>query len=117
MLCFLPLLGTACKHPEVEAVAVKPPLDKMACEAAGARPAVPMEYAIDWSKVEVPGNSRATLLNAQGEVVKLVASIRSREGIVTGYILRIEGSLFVCSNNAAWLRNFFAQLPDPPAPK
>ena len=86
----------------------------MICEAAGGRPAVAAEYVIDWTKVEVRGNSSATLLNAHTEVAKLIASIRSREGIVTGYILRIEGQLFACSNNAAWLREFFGKLPDPP---
>lgn len=82
--------------------------------AAGARPTVPAEYVIDWSKVEVPGDSRATLLRAQAETGKLIASIRSREGVLVGYILRIEGQLFTCSTNAGWLRDFYAGLPDAP---
>lgn len=110
-LCSL-LLATACKTTEHIAVPITPPAERLACEAAGPRPAVPAEYVIDWSAVEVPGDSRATLLRAQGEVVKMIASIRSREGVVIGHIVRIEGKLFVCSNNAAWLRDFYAGLTD-----
>lgn len=110
MLCSL--LTTACgKEPEKIAVGITPPAERLICEAAGDRPAIPAEYAIDWAKVEVPGNSRATLANARAEVTRLIASFRSREGIVIGYLLRIEGKLFVCSTNAAWLRDFFAGVP------
>jgi hypothetical protein len=105
MLCSLPL--TACDTERV-AVPIKPPPERLECLAAGERPAVPAEHVIDWSQVEVPGDSRATLDKARGEVVKLVASIRSREGVVAGYVVRIEGLLFACSSNAAWLRDFYA---------
>lgn len=113
MLCFLS--ATACK-PQIEyvATAIKPDPTRLLCVAAGTRPAVQAEYVIDWNKVEVPGNSGATLANAKEEVIKLVTSVRLREGVVTAYILRIEGQLFACSNNAAWLRDFFDRLPDGP---
>ncbi|MBO9624183.1 MAG: hypothetical protein J7500_15855 [Sphingomonas sp.] len=65
---------------------------------------MPKEYAIDWSKV-------TTVAQARAEHMKFVASVRSREGVVSGYILRIEGQLFACSNNAAWLRDFYGKLP------
>jgi hypothetical protein len=107
MLYSLPLAATGCKKPEAIAVAVKPPADRLQCVAAGARPAVPAEYVIDWSKV-------ATVDQARAEHLKFVASVRFREGIVTRYIVRIEGQLFACSTNADWLRDFFAKLPDAP---
>lgn len=112
MLCSLPL-GTACKQQvEYVATAIKPAPERMMCVAAGKRPSVQAEYVIDWSKVEVVGNSGATLANAKEEMIRLVTSVRLREGVVTAYILRIEGQLFACANNAAWLRDFFAGLPD-----
>jgi hypothetical protein len=47
--------------------------------------------------------------------MRYVATVRSREGAITGYIVRIEGQLFACSNNAQWLREFYAALPAAPA--
>lgn len=106
MLCS-PLLTTACDKERIVAP-IKPPAERLVCEAAGARPTVPTEYSIDWGRVEVVGDSRATLNAAKTEVAKLIASIRSREGVVVGHVMRIEGKLFLCSNNAAWLRDFYA---------
>lgn len=102
MLSFL--LLASCTKTERIAEAVKPSAERMECVAAGGRPALPAEYVIDWSKV-------ATVDQAQAEHMKFVASVRSREGVIAGYILRIEGQLFACSNNAAWLRDFFSNLP------
>lgn len=98
--CFL-LPLTACDHTIRVAVPVIPPAERLACVAAGDRPAIPAEYAIDWSAI-------TTVDQAKAEHLKYVASIRTREGVVSGYIVRIEGQLFACSNNAAWLRDFFA---------
>jgi hypothetical protein len=86
---------------------IVPPAAKMQCEAAGARPKIAPEYVIDWSKVQ-------TVAQAHAEHDAYVRSIRTREGAVAGYIVQIEGQLFVCSNNAAWLRDFFGRLPAPP---
>lgn len=96
----LPLTGCADKI----VAPVKPPPERLQCVAAGDRPAVPAEYVIDWSKV-------ATVDQARAEHMKFVASVRTREGIVTGYILRIEGKLWTCSSNAEWLRDFYGALP------
>lgn len=79
------------------------PLDRLVCEAAGARPKIPAEYVIDWSKV-------ATVDQAHAEHDKYVATIRSREGVVAGYIMSIEGKLFVCGNNMQWRRDYEAEL-------
>lgn len=65
---------------------------------------------IDWSKVLVAGDANATLVNAEREHAAYVASIRTREGAIAGYIVRIEGQLFACSNNVQWLRDFYAGL-------
>lgn len=101
------LLATACDPTQRIAVPIKPPAERLVCVAAGDRPAIPAEYAIDWSKV-------ATVDQAQAEHAKYVASVRSREGVIAGYIMRIEGQLFACSNNAAWLRDFYAAQDDAP---
>lgn len=95
--------------PKRVAEAIKPPPERLLCQAAGDRPAVPAEYVIDWSKV-------SSVAQARDEHLRFVASVRSREGVVAGYVLRIEGQLFACSNNAEWLRTFFAALPDAEQP-
>lgn len=34
------------------------------------------------------------------------------QGVVAVYVVRIEGKLFVCANNAQWQREFLGALPD-----
>jgi hypothetical protein len=76
-----------------------PPPEKLACVANRDRPTIPPEYVIDWAKVR-------TVDQAKAEHLKYVAVIRTREGAITGYILRIEDRLFNCSSNMAWLRDY-----------
>ena len=73
---------------------------------------MPAEYAVDWTAAMAAPSVPVAVDRARMEHMRFVASVRSREGVVAGYILRIEGQLFACSNNAAWLRDFFAKLPD-----
>lgn len=94
------------------AVSLRPDIehpDRFVCELAGSRPKVPPEYVIDWSKV-------TTVDQAHAEHDKFVGVLRTREGIVAGYILRVEGNLFVCSNNMQWQRDYYHGLPAPAAP-
>jgi hypothetical protein len=94
------LLGACEKQRIVEALPIPP--DRMDCRVIeGGRPALPAEYVIDWSKV-------TTVPQARAEHDKFVASVRDREGKVAGYLLEVEGRLFACSNDAAWLREFTA---------
>lgn len=79
--------------------------DRLICEVAGPRPAIPTEYRIDWSKV-------ATVEQAKVEHEAFVRSIRTREGVVAGYLVDLEGRLFVCSNNAQWWRDYWKALPE-----
>jgi hypothetical protein len=95
---------TACGEKQRVVTALKPPAERLQCIAAGERPSIPAEHAIDWSKVR-------TVEQAKAEHLKYVGSIRSREGVIVGYIVRIEGQLFTCADNAAWLRDFFAGVP------
>lgn len=104
-MCSSALAVTACGENRV-AVAIKPNASRLVCVPAGARPTIPPEYVIDWSKVE-------TLPAARAEHEKYVATIRTREKVIAGYIVQIEGQLFACSNNMQWLRDYYAKLPDP----
>lgn len=107
-LCFL---SAGCEAKRV-AESIKPPPERLVCEAAPrSRPTVPPEYVIDWTKVLVPGNAQATLDNAKREHERYVATVRTREGLVVGYLVVVEGRLFACSDNMAWLRTFFAAQP------
>ena len=87
------------------AVPVKPPADRMDCVAAAPadRPALPPEYVIDWSRV-------TTVPQARTEHEAYVRSVRTREGVAVGYIVTIEGRLFVCASDDEWLRDFFGRL-------
>ena len=102
LMCFS--AATACSgRPAFQPV--KPPAERLVCETRGLRPTIPPEYGIDWSLV-------TTVEQARAEHQRYVASIRTREGVVAGYVLKVEDKLFVCANNAKWLREFFAALPD-----
>jgi len=75
----------------------------MVCEAAAGRPIIPPEYVIDWPAVQ-------SVDQARGEHEAFVARLRAREAVVAGYLVDIEGRLFVCSNNAQWWRDYWAGL-------
>jgi hypothetical protein len=79
--------------------------ERFVCDLAGARPTVPPEYVIDWSKV-------ATVAQAKTEHDKFVGTLRTREGIVAGYVLNLEDHLFLCFNNMRFQREFYAGLPE-----
>lgn len=78
--------------------------ERFICEAAGTRPKAPPEYVIDWGKV-------TSIPQARAEHEKFVATLRTREGIVAGYILDIEGKLFRCFNNIQWQKDYYSGLP------
>lgn len=107
--CFL----AACETTR-EAAPLRPDLEhpaRLVCEGVpGERPKIPATYEIDWSKV-------ATVEQAHAEHDAYVRSVLARNGIISAYIVTIEGRLFVCSNNAQWWRDYWAGLPDPaPSP-
>ncbi len=79
-----------------------PPPARLVCEAAGPRPTIAPEYVVDWTRV-------ATVTQARDEHRRFVASIRTREGAIAGYILSVEGRLFACASNARWLRDWYAE--------
>ena len=104
--CFL---SSACQTTRT-VVPLRPDLtnpERFVCEPAGERPHIPPEQVIDWSRV-------TTVPQAHAAHDAYVASIRSREGLITAYIVALEGKLFACSNNATWLREFYSRLPVPP---
>lgn len=85
--------------------AIPIPAERMDCQAATKvdRPSLAPTYVIDWSKV-------LTAPAAKVEVDRLISSVLNREGIVTGYVIQLEGKLFACSNDAQWLREYTAQV-------
>jgi hypothetical protein len=89
------------------ALAIKPPPERLACIDRDGRPTLPPEHVIDWTKVK-------TVDQAHAEHDSYVKSVRDRNGVVSGYVVDLEGRLFLCSNNAAWLRDFYAKLPEDP---
>jgi hypothetical protein len=87
------------------------PPARLVCEAAGPRPTIPPEYVVNWNPVAAAPTVRIAVERAQAEVGKLIATVRTREGIVAAHYVRIEGRLFVCSNNMQWRRDYEANLP------
>lgn len=96
-------LTSACGDTKRIAEALPTPPERLICERGGTRPTLPPEHAIDWSKVQ-------TVAAAKLEHEKFVAVLRTREGLVAGYVLRIEGVLFTCWNNMQWRRDYEAGL-------
>lgn len=91
----LPLIS-ACEPKRIVTALPIPP-ERMDCVYVAKRPTIPPEHRIDWSKV-------TTVAQAKGEHDAFVRSIRTREGIVAGYLVSLEGRLFQCANDAAWVR-------------
>lgn len=104
LLTLCSLLANGCA-PTVALAPAKPPADRMDCVDVTGRPALPAEYVIDWTAV-------TTVQQARSEHEAFVRVIRTREGVVAGHVVAIENKLFACSTDAAWLRDFYAGLPD-----
>jgi hypothetical protein len=75
------------------------PPERLICERLGTRPSIPPEHQIDWSQIR-------TVAAAKVEHDKYVATVRTREGVVAGYVLKLEGVNFVCWNNMEWRRQY-----------
>ena len=99
-MCFF--LLTACEPKRIVEHLPTPP-ERLVCEERGDRPAIPAEYVIDWTRV-------TTVAQAKVEHQAHVTRVRQREAAVTGYIISLEGKLFVCSSNMKWRRDFEASL-------
>lgn len=102
-LSTLCLATSACQTTKRTADFLATPSERLTCNPADERPKIPAEYQIDWAKI-------GTVAQAHAEHDKYVATVRTREGVVAAYIMDIEGKLFVCSNNAAWRRQFEDEL-------
>lgn len=115
-MCCLAVSG--CETTKRATEALRPDLtnpDRFICEAAGTRPKTPPEYQIDWSQVGQAPSVKVATERAKAEVAKLIGSIRSREGVVVGYVLQLEDRHFVCFNNMQWQRDFYRGLGQPAA--
>lgn len=102
------LAVSACAEKRVQ-VPIPIPADRMDCtELTGdqARPTIPAEYVIDWSKV-------TTVQQARTEHDAFVTRLRERERPVALYVVRLEGRVFACADDAGWLRDYTERLPEP----
>lgn len=107
LMCCLALSGASCG--ERVAVNIPIPPDRMDCAALTgdeARPTIPTEYVIDWTRV-------ATVDQAKAEHSAFVTRLRERERPVALYVVRLEGRVFVCADDAQWLRDYQSRLPSP----
>lgn len=71
------------------------------------RPAIPPAYVVDWSRVQ-------TVDQARSEHDSYVRSIVDRNGVISGYIVTLEGVNFTCWNNMEWQRHYYDALPPTP---
>jgi len=94
---------TSCGETKRVAEFIPTPPERLVCEQAGTRPTIPPETTIDWAHV-------TSVAQAKIEHEGYVKSVRTREGVVAGYVLAIEGKLFTCFNNAQRRREFEADL-------
>jgi hypothetical protein len=115
LLCMAALLLTGCGDTVRSVSALRPDKtnpERFVCDLAGTRPTVPPEYKIDWGTVGAAPSVPEAVRLAQLEVAKFVGVLRTREGVVAGYVLNLEDHLFLCFNNVRWQREFYAGLPD-----
>lgn len=95
------LASSACDEKRVQ-VPLPIPAERIDCQlldGADGRPAIPAEYVIDWEKVVTPAQARI-------EHDAFITRLRKREADVAGYVVRLEGRLFACANDAQWLREY-----------
>jgi hypothetical protein len=110
------LAVSACTTTRRTTEALRPDLtnpERFVCEPAGTRPRIEPEDVVELDRARAAPTVAAALAIVEQEVRAYVASVRAREGIVTGYIVQIEGKLFRCGNNMAWQRDFYSRLPPP----
>lgn len=103
VLSTLCLAASACSDTKRVVEYLPTPPERLICERTGTRPSIPPEHQIDWSQVK-------TVSAAKTEHQKFVDVVRTREGIVAGYILKLEGVNFTCWNNMQWRREYEAGL-------
>jgi hypothetical protein len=103
-LSTLCLAVSACGGPaKYTAGFIPTPPERLICEQAGTRPTIAPVAPIDWTRVTTVAQAKI----AHDDYVKKVFT---REGIVAGYVLNIEGKLFTCFNNMQWRREFEADM-------
>ncbi len=101
-LSTLSLAASGCGEPKRIVTNLAPPSERLQCVAAGERPKIPSEHQIAWERVLTASQARA-------EHEEYVRKARTREVIVALYIVQTEGRLFACSDNAAWVRQWYAE--------
>lgn len=102
--CCLALTAASCGKRTVQSLPIPP--ERMDCVKLSKRPTLDKEYQIDWGRVSAAPDVPTAVQLAKDEHAKFVAVIRGREKVIAGYILEVEGELFACSNDAAWLREW-----------
>jgi hypothetical protein len=96
------LAVSACE-PKRIVTALPIPAERTDCQVAtGKRPQLNPEYRIDWSKVASVGQAKI-------EHDRFVSVIRGRENTVANYVLSLEGDLFQCASDDAWIREVQAE--------
>lgn len=80
------------------------PAERMDCVVlADQRPTIPPEYVIDWTRV-------TTVAQARAEHEAFVTRLRQRETPVALYVVELEGELWACADDDAWLRDYTERL-------
>lgn len=85
--------------------------ERFVCEPAGTRPPITPDHLMNWQFVGMAATIPEAVERAKAEHQKFVAQKNERERIVATYVLLVEDRLFLCANNAQWLREFYAGLP------
>lgn len=107
LTCFLALSAGSCEKRVATAIPIPPErTDCVLLTGEEARPKIPGEYVIDWTRV-------TTVQQAHAEHDAFVTRLRERETPVALYIVRLEGQLFMCADDAAWIRDYQSRLPAP----
>lgn len=107
LMCCLALSAASCEKRIATAIPIPPErTDCTLLTGADGRPTIPAEYVIDWTRV-------ANVQQAHAEHDAFVTRLREREKSITLYIVRLEGQLFACADDAAWVRDYQSRLPAP----
>lgn len=86
--------------------------ERFVCELAGTRPTIAPNVAPNWAFVGSAPTVQEAVTRAKAEHEAYAKRGNERELVVVNYLLLVEGKLFVCFNNMAWQRDFYAGLPE-----
>lgn len=97
-------------EPEIRTASLQVPGDRLDCQAFGTstRPMLPAQHVVDFAELAKSVRAAPTMDAAVKVLVdeidgRLLKSVRTREGVIVGYVIEVEGETWHCASDAQWI--------------